>query len=206
MMSSIIPELMVTSTNHFNDNREATNQSTLLPEPAIKIQIWEALSVLESKENIRLPCIHKREGVDFHFLKVLLWKNQVAVPSWWALQAVLWLTEESGGESHLWNLSCCAISLACLSSGKIDHKDCMYNQKNSLCTPSMRTFTLSSTLCVILNTSAVAILASSWVSLSSLFKASSTSFLPSSFFRNFSMKNWVKIQKRWWWTDFAASV
>jgi hypothetical protein len=35
-MSSIIPELIVTLTNHFNDDREATNQSTLLPDPAIK--------------------------------------------------------------------------------------------------------------------------------------------------------------------------
>jgi len=71
-MSSIIPELIVTSANHFNHNREATNQSTLLPEPAINIQISEPLSGLESEENVRLPCIHKSEGVDFHFLKVLL--------------------------------------------------------------------------------------------------------------------------------------
>src|SRR6266567_2512600 len=49
-------------------------------------------------------------------------------------------------------------------------------------------FTLLSMPRVIFNISAIAIRASSWVSLSSLFKASSTSFLPSSFFRNFSKK------------------
>src|SRR6266849_3508896 len=50
------------------------------------------------------------------------------------------------------------------------------------------TFMLLSMPRVTFNTSAVAIFASSRVSLSSLFKASSTSFLPSSFFRNFSKK------------------
>jgi hypothetical protein len=50
----------------------------------------------------------------------------------------------------------------------------------------MSPFTLSSMLCVTFNISAVAIRASSWVSLSSLFSAPSISFLPISLLRNFS--------------------
>ena len=41
------------------------------------------------KKNVRFPYIHKSEGVDFHLSKILPLKNQVAVPSWRELQAIL---------------------------------------------------------------------------------------------------------------------
>ena len=50
----------------------------------------------------------------------------------------------------------------------------------------MSTVTLSSTLSVTFNVSAIAIRASSRVRVSSFFSASSISFLPSNFFKNFS--------------------
>ena len=52
------------------------------------------------------------------------------------------------------------------------------------------------TMCVSFNISAAAIRASSWVNLSNLFRASSISFLPTSFFRNFSGKSLVAIEYR----------
>jgi hypothetical protein len=51
------------------------------------------------ERNVRLPWIHKR-GEDFHCLKIPPWKNHDAVPLWWALRAILWFVEGSGGESQ----------------------------------------------------------------------------------------------------------
>ena len=59
-------------------------------------------------------------------------------------------------------------------------------QLKSFCAPLITSATLSSMACVALRTSAVAIRASSCVSLSSLFSASSMSVLPINFFPYFS--------------------
>ena len=59
----------------------------------------------------------------------------------------------------------------------------------------MSPVTLSSTLFVTFKVSAIAIRASSIVSVSSFFNASSISFFPSSFFRNFSIKKKVIIEQ-----------
>jgi hypothetical protein len=59
--------------------------------------------------------------------------------------------------------------------------------------PSMSPATLSSTLCVTFRVSVIAIRASSMVSVSSLFSASSTSFRPSSFLTNFSKESKTRV-------------
>jgi hypothetical protein len=57
--------------------------------------------VAKSAKDVRFPCIHKRDGVDFHFLYMSPSKNHIAVPSCWARWATLWFVEGSGEGSHL---------------------------------------------------------------------------------------------------------
>ena len=49
------------------------------------------------------------EPVFFHFSKILPPVNQVAVPPWWALQAILWFDQGSGTDNQRRNL-CCNLS------------------------------------------------------------------------------------------------
>ena len=52
-----------------------------------------------------MPRIHNKDPFSFHSWNVLPSINHPAVPYWWTSQAVLWLIDGSGGESHDRNLS-----------------------------------------------------------------------------------------------------
>ena len=81
-----------------------TNHRMLLPEPAVNMRV-SGVNEVESKIDVRLPWIHKREGDDFHCSKIPPWKNQDAVPLWCALRAILWFVDRSGGGSHFCSFS-----------------------------------------------------------------------------------------------------
>jgi hypothetical protein len=53
-----------------------------------------------SRENVRLPCIHKKDPDAFHSANALLSKNHPEVPVWCAFQTKSWFFEGSGGESQ----------------------------------------------------------------------------------------------------------
>ena len=65
-----------------------TNQSTLFPEPAMGLEVKPHGMVI-NKRNIRLPCSHKKEPMDFHWVNVVLRKNHRDVPLCWASHAML---------------------------------------------------------------------------------------------------------------------
>ena len=46
------------------------------------------VKVVERRWKVRLPWIHKK-GDEFHSWNMRSWKNQDAVPLWWALRAIL---------------------------------------------------------------------------------------------------------------------
>jgi hypothetical protein len=72
----------------------------LLPDPATKPETISG-GTRETNENpVRFPWIHRREPVAIHSLYMAPSKNHEAVPLCWASQAVLWLIDGSGGESH----------------------------------------------------------------------------------------------------------
>jgi hypothetical protein len=86
----------------------------------------------------------------------------------------------------------CMTAFASFTSSHINVQECVNDQKNVSRPPSTSTATLSSTLCVTFRVSAIAIRASSIVSVSSRFSASSISFRPSSFLTNFSKESGSK--------------
>ena len=57
---------------------------------------------LRRDRDARFPWIHNKDvaDLDFHSMKVFAWKNHIAVPSCWALRALFWLVDGSGGHSH----------------------------------------------------------------------------------------------------------
>ena len=133
--------------------------------------------------DIRFPWIHKREPLDSHSQKVSFWKNHSDVPSWRASHAMLWFADGSRGESHLRRLSCIWVPKRTheapdLALGKIG---CSLRMTPVFLSVAL-TLTSELTTDLIFRFSAAANLASSCVSLSSLFSASSISVLPTSLF------------------------
>ena len=60
-----------------------TNQRMLFPEPATMVQRSGSLRVSKYRRaDARFPWTHNKDVVDMHFhsMKILPWKNQVAVP------------------------------------------------------------------------------------------------------------------------------
>jgi hypothetical protein len=61
---------------------------------------------VRSRENLRLPCIHKKEPDAFHSANAfrsanaLLSRNQEEGLDWCEFQIMSWLIEGSGGESQ----------------------------------------------------------------------------------------------------------
>ena len=166
------------------------------------------------RRRVRFPWIHKREEEDFHCSKIPPWKNQNAVPLWWALRAILWFAEGSGGDSHFRDFSRNCLSVRTDKSRNQQQGDnntnpslhLRYSQtvrlllshlvvsifRNAKITREIHFAhrqwapSLCCPPCSRLEVSTIAIRASSIVSVSSLFSASSTSFLPSSFFTIYS--------------------
>ena len=80
---------------------ESDRPEYALPGARYMRQPLEAHRLWKGQKNVRFPWSHKSEPLDFHSVKTLPWKNHSAVCLRWAPQAMLWLVEGSGGESHL---------------------------------------------------------------------------------------------------------
>ena len=121
---------------------EGRTRGRFSPNPLQKQEMIRGHRMVKSKSNERFPCIHKKGSVDFHRLNTLPWKNHCAAPSWRALNAMLWLAEESGGESHRNRLSLSWFTVKLSRSSewragvkRIRTADILYCTLDSVCDP-----------------------------------------------------------------------
>jgi hypothetical protein len=77
MMEELINDIRSSSTgaNAEQQTRECSSQIPLRYQEEIRKS-----RAVDGERNVRFPWTHKREAVDFQSLKVLLSRNQVAVP------------------------------------------------------------------------------------------------------------------------------